>query len=188
MPIISIESTPCYFLDVIIFEVERIILAFSFVNQSVRCKCWRAKGSENVGCSIEVILVIRCRQISVWARPPIAWILGIQPFGIIEASYPLRTDIGCERPFANPYWIFEQICLPRDSGLVFVAGVLSCFEIWRPQKSLIIMDIDRDFVHIIVSEEVVPLSWVVNGSSMHDEPGVGRVSLNQLARCLIKVF
>jgi len=81
--------------------------------------------------------------------------------GVVEASKPVRTDICCESPFTNPNWVLEGVGLPGDSGLVFIASILSSREIWLSHESLVVMDVDSDLVHVVISEEVVPCIGII---------------------------
>ena len=50
------------------------------------------------------------------------------------------------------------------------------------------MDVDGNVIHIIISEDVIPNLWVQNLSVVHDEPGVGCISLNKLSGSSIEIL
>lgn len=50
------------------------------------------------------------------------------------------------------------------------------------------MDVNGNVVHVVISEDGVPNLWVQNLSIVHNEPGIGCISLNELSGLSIEIL
>ena len=98
------------------------------------------------------------------------------------------THISRQGPFTKPNGVLEVVNLGRYCGFVFVTCVLDVLESLAGEEGLVPVDVNRNVVHIIISEHVVPHSPVQDLSVVHHEPGVGGIFLNQLSRFFVKLL
>lgn len=123
-------------------------------------------------------------KISLWAINSLASKLWIS-VTVIESSEPVSTYISSKSPFSEPNFVFDLI---SGGSVTFVVSTELFSGIHTLVPSLIVMMIHSNFIDIIISEEIIPHSWVIMERVMEDEVSLWCMLLDKWSNASIEVL